>query len=163
MGNVFATPDFWVLVGFLAFCAIVIKPALKAVLGGLDSRADKIRGTLDEAEKLREEAQHVLAEYQRKQREASKEIEAIVANARAEGERMIADAEEALATSMKRREQLAHDKIAQAEADAVTEVRNHAVDIAIQATGKLLAEKVGQEQSNALIDTAIGDLSRRLH
>ncbi|MEC8621958.1 MAG: F0F1 ATP synthase subunit B, partial [Pseudomonadota bacterium] len=67
------TPEFWVAVGFLILLAVLLKPAKKIIIESLDSRAEKIRSSLDEAEKLREEAQHVLADYQRKQREAAKE------------------------------------------------------------------------------------------
>ncbi|MEK9930755.1 MAG: F0F1 ATP synthase subunit B, partial [Rhodospirillaceae bacterium] len=90
------TPEFWVAVGFLILLAVLVKPAKKMIITSLDSRADKIRSSLDEAEKLREEAQHLLADYQRKQREAAKEIEALVANARSQTESMRSEAEYSL-------------------------------------------------------------------
>ncbi|MEK9692485.1 MAG: F0F1 ATP synthase subunit B [Rhodospirillaceae bacterium] len=156
------TPEFWVAVGFLILLAVLVKPAKKMIITSLDSRADKIRSSLDEAEKLREEAQHLLADYQRKQREAAKEIEALVANARSQTESMRSEAEYSLKNTLARREQLAHEKISQAEADAIAEVRNLAVDMAIKASSELLARRLGQKESQKLIDTAIKELPRNL-
>lgn len=157
------TPQFWVAIGFLIFLGIVIRPAIRAVTGALDSRAERIRTSLDEARALYEEAQHVLAEYQRKQREAAREVDDIIAHARTEAERMVKEAEQKLAETMARREQLAKDKIAQAELDAVAAVHNAAVDIAIAATRRILADKMDEGQQAALIDQAINDLPNRLH
>ena len=156
------TPEFWVAVGFLILLAVLVKPAKKMIITSLDSRADKIRSSLDEAEKLREEAQHLLADYQRKQREAAKEIEALVANARSQTESMRSEAEHSLKNTLARREQLAHEKIAQAEADAVAEVRNLAVDMAIKASSEILERRLEQKESQKLIDTAIKELPRGL-
>ena len=132
------------------------------ITASLDSRAEKIRSSLDEAEKLREEAQHVLADYQRKQREAAKEIEGLVANARSQAETMRSEAENSLKHTLARREQLAHEKISRAEADAIVEVRNLAVDMAIKASGELLERRRGQKHSQELIETAIKELPRNL-
>ena len=156
------TPEFWVAAGFLILLAVLLKPAKKMITASLDSRAEKIRSSLDEAEKLREEAQHVLADYQRKQREAAKEIEGLVANARSQAETMRSEAENSLKNTLARREQLAHEKINQAEADAIVEVRNLAVDMAIKASGELLERRLGQKQSQELIETAIKELPRNL-
>ena len=156
------TPEFWVAIGFLILLAVLVKPAKKMIITSLDSRADKIRSSLDEAEKLREEAQHLLADYQRKQREAAKEIEALVANARSQTESMRSEAEHSLKNTLARREQLAHEKISQAEADAIAEVRNLAVDMAIKASSELLERRLGQKESQKLIDTAIKELPRNL-
>ena len=156
------TPEFWVAVGFLILLAVLFKPAKKMIIASLDSRAEKIRSSLDEAEKLREEAQHVLADYQRKQREAAKEIEGLVANARSQAETMRCEAENSVKNALARREQVALEKISQKEADAVAEVRNLAVDMAIKASGELLERRLGQRQSQELIETAIRELPRNL-
>ena len=156
------TPEFWVAVGFLILLAVLLKPAKKIIIGSLDSRAEKIRSSLDEAEKLREEAQHVLADYQRKQREAAKEIEGLVANARSQAETMRCEAENSVKNALARREQVALEKISQKEADAIAEVRNLAVDMAIKASGELLERRLGQRQSQELIETAIRELPRNL-
>ena len=156
------TPEFWVAVGFLILLAVLFKPAKKMIIASLDSRAEKIRSSLDEAEKLREEAQHVLADYQRKQREAAKEIEGLVANARSQAETMRCEAENSVKNALAHREQVALEKISQKEADAIAEVRNLAVDMAIKASGELLERRLGQKQSQELIETAIRELPRNL-
>jgi F-type H+-transporting ATPase subunit b len=157
------TPEFWVAVGFIVFVLAVAKPAYRAAVGGLDSRAERIRTSLDDAARLREEAQHLLAEYQRKQRDAAREIDELLASARAEAERASEKAEAALEASLERREQLALDKIAQAEFDALQAVRNTAVDVAIAATRNLLASKLDSAINAALVDKAIAELPQKLH
>ena len=156
------TPEFWVAVGFLILLAVLFKPAKKMIIASLDSRAEKIRSSLDEAEKLREEAQHVLADYQRKQREAAREIEGLVANARSQAETMRCEAENSVKNALARREQVALEKISQKEADAIAEVRNLAVDMAIKASGELLERRLGQKQSQKLIEAAIRELPKNL-
>ena len=130
---------------------------------GLDAKVDAIKSGLDEAASLREEAQQLLAEYQRKQRDAVKETEAMVARSKEEAERIILEGTDNLETMLKRREEMAMEKIAQAEADAMREVRAMSVDIAIDATRALIAEKLDSTRANALVDEAISDLSRKLH
>jgi len=116
-------PTFWVLVSFVIFVALVWKPGSKAVAQMLDDRAEKIRSDLEKAAKLREEAQALFAEYQKKQRDALKDAEAIVAAAKAEAEALSKQAAADLETSLKRREQLALQRIAQAEQQALAEVQ----------------------------------------
>lgn len=157
------TPEFWVAVGFIILVLVIAKPSYRAAVGSLDTRAQRIRTSLDEAAHLREEAQHLLAEYQRKQRDAAKEIDELLASARAEAERASANAKTALEEAVKRREQLAVDKIAQAEADALQAVRNTAVDVAIAATRNLLASKRESAGITGLIDKAIAELPQKLH
>jgi len=161
--SVFETPDMWVAVGFLIFIAIVIRPAIKAMTGALDGRADRIRANLDEARELYEEVQHVLADYQRKQRDTARDVEDIIAQARAEADRLERQASEEIAEAIARREQMASDKIAQAEADAVVAVRNAAVDIAMAATRRIVTESLGDSEQQALVDQSIGELSRHLN
>ena len=93
--GILLTPEFWVAVGFLIFLGIVIRPAVRGVTGALDGRAERIKTSLDEARALYEEAQHLLADYQRKQREAAREVDDIVAHARTEAERMVKESEAA--------------------------------------------------------------------
>ncbi len=156
-------PTFWVAVGFVIFVAAVFKAGSKALTRMLDSRAEDIKKSLDEAAGLREEAQQLLAEYQRKQRDAVKETEDMVARAREEANRIAREGAEKLEDALKRREQLAIEKIAQAEADALREVRSMSVEIAIAATRALIAGKMDEGKAAALIDESISDLSGRLH
>ena len=157
------TPEFWVAVGFIILMLVISKRGWGAIKDGLDARAERIRSSLDDATRLREEAQHLLAEYQRKQRDAAKEIDDLLAAARAEAERAGVNAKEALETLVKRREQLAIDKIAQAEADALQAVRNTAVDVAIAATSKLLSDNLDITAASGLVDNAIAELPQKLH
>lgn len=154
--------EFWVLVAFLVFMAAVIWKARGAMMGSLDGRAQRIRHDIDEAQRLRDEAQALLADYQKKQKEAMGEAEAMVRQAEEEAKRLRARAEADLAASLKRREQQALDRIAQAEAQAVAEVRNLAADLAVAATQKILTERLDPAKAEGLVSDAIADLPRRL-
>ena len=156
-------PTLWVAVGFFIFVAAVFKVAKKTITGALDGRVEDIRNSLDQAAGLREEAQQLLAEYQRKQRDAVKETEQMLAHARAEAERMAKEGAEKLEEALKRREQLAVEKIAQAETDAIREVRAISVDVAVAATRSLIASNMDAGKSGAMVDEAISDLSKKLH
>lgn len=156
-------PTFWVAVAFFVFAGLMLWKARQPVLKGLDARAERIRAELDEAQRLREEAQKALAEYKRKQRDAAKEAEDLLANARHEAELLRRQAAEDLKQTLARREKAALDKIAQAEAQAVLDVRAKAVDIAIAATAKLLSENVDPQRDLSIVDQAIKDLGRKLH
>jgi F-type H+-transporting ATPase subunit b len=156
-------PETWVTVAFIIFVALAARPIARAIVGGLDSRAAKIKAQLDEARALRDEAERLLAEHQRKQIAAVKEVEAILARAREEAERVRREAAANLEAAFARREKMATDKIAQAEAQAVADVRNHAVDIAMAAAAKLLKEGIDSGKGDELIDAAIKELDRKLH
>ncbi len=158
-----ATPDFWVAVAFIILVAAIARPLVRAIVGGLDARTERIRHALDEATRLREEAQQLLAEYQRKQRDAARECEQIVAHAEAEAKRFAEEAAARLEASLARNEQRAIDKIAQTEAEAVQEVRAATVDIAIAATRRLLARRLDQAAGARLLDAAIAELPAKLH
>lgn len=155
-------PEFWVFVAFVIFVALVWRKALGFIGGALDARALRIKKQLEEAQALREEAQHLLAEYQRKQRDAVKEAEEILARAREEAERLRQESQAALEAAVRRRERMAMDKIAQAEAQALAEVRNRAVDLAVLATRRLLAEGLDGQRRAALLDAAIAEIERKL-
>lgn len=156
-------PTFWVAIGFIIFVAAVFKKAAELIVGMLDGRADAIRKSIDEAASLREEAQQLLAEYQRKQRDAVKETEEMLAHARDEAARMAKEGADKLEETLKRREQLAVEKIAQAETDAIREVRAMSVDIAVAATRSLIAANMDTAKAGAMVDEAISDLSKKLH
>ncbi len=158
-----ATPSFWVAVAFIILVAAIARPLYRAITAGLDARTERIRDALDEATRLREEAQHLLAEYQRKQRDAARECEQIVAHAEAEAKRFVEEAAARLEESLARLEQRAIDKIAQTEAEAVQEVRVATVDIAIAATRKLLAQRTDAAAAARLLDAAIAELPAKLN
>lgn len=156
-------PTFWVAVAFVIFVAAVGKKIAGAMTGALDTRGEAIRKEIEEAEKLREAAQHLLAEYKRKQRDALSEADEILNHAKLEAKRLTAQGEEELEAALRRREQAALDKIAQAEAKALQEVRNQAVDVAIVATAKLLKSNMDQNRANMMIQDSIRGLSAKLH
>lgn len=163
MSAVLQSAEFWVLIAFLILVGAVAKKVWAALTAGLDARAGRIKSHLDEAEKLREDAQSLLAEYQRKQHAAAEEAAGIVVQAKAEAERIREQAEADLEQALKRREQQAIEKIAQAEAEALGEVRNQAVDLAMAASRRLLADNIDEGKAARLVDEAIKDLSGRLH
>jgi F-type H+-transporting ATPase subunit b len=153
----------WVAVAFIIVVALLAKPVFRGITAGLDTRAAKIKARIEEAERLCTEAKDTLATYQKKQRDALKEAEDIVAHAKAEAERLAAKAAADLEELLKRREQQAVDRINQAEGDALREVRNTAVDIAVNATRALISQNLPAAQASALVDKAIEDLPNRLH
>ena len=156
------SPEFWVAVAFVILIGVIAKPVWKTITSSLDSRADRIRESLDDAMKLREEAQHLLAEYQRKQRDAAKECEEIIVSAEAQAARLATEAGEKLEQALARREQLAIDKIAQAEAETLQHVRDKTVDIAIVATRRILEQRVDAQTGSALVDRTIAELAAKL-
>lgn len=159
-----AHAEFWVMIAFLLFMGIIFYYRVPALLAGaLDKRADVIRTELDEARRLREEAQALLADYQRKSREAEEEAKVIVEQAKREAEALAAETRKALAEQVERRTKVAEEKIARAEAQAVSEVRASAVDVAIAAAEKILKERASGETANALAQQSIRDLKGRLN
>jgi F-type H+-transporting ATPase subunit b len=159
----YATPEFWVAVGLVIFLLLIGKRAYRLVAVALDERAERIRSRIDEAQRLAEEAQALLATYERKQRDAAGEAEQILSDARREVDRLAESAAADLARSLQRREELALERIAQAEKSALAEVRTRAVDVAMQATQRLLVQKMTAKQGDALIDQAIAELPKKLH
>jgi F-type H+-transporting ATPase subunit b len=155
---------FWVLVSFLIFVGLLLYykvPAMVAKM--LDDRADAIRKELDEARRLREEAQALLTDYQTKAKEAESEAKTIIDSAKKEAEMLAAEARKTLAENIERRSKLAEDKIARAEAQALSEVRATAVDTALAAAERLLKTRASGATGTGLVDEAIRDLKGRLN
>ena len=155
--------EFWVALAFVIFAGAVYRPVGRIISAALDARGAKIREELDEAVRLREEAQALLAQYERQQSEAAAEAERILAHAGDEAARQAEKAAEALEAVLERRKQQALDRIARAEEEALAEVRGAAVDIAVGATRKLLADRLDAKRRAALIDEAIAELDKQLH
>jgi F-type H+-transporting ATPase subunit b len=156
-------PHTWVYLGFAIFIVAAGPRIWRALAAMLDQRALKIKSDLDMAQKLRDEAQALLGEYQRKQKDAQSETEAIVASAKEMADDQIADVRQKLEQLLARREKTALEKIAQAEAQALAEVRREAIDVATLAARRLVAQQMTDEKAERLIDQAIADLSRRAH
>jgi F-type H+-transporting ATPase subunit b len=155
---------FYALVGLIIFLALVVYLKVPGVVGkSLDARADKIRDELEEARRLREEAQSLLAEYQRKRKEAEKEAGEIVAIAQREAQGLLEEAKKKTEDYVARRNKLAEQKIAQAEVEAVNEVRASAVDIAVAAASRILSEKVDAKTSADLFKASLSEVKSRLN
>jgi F-type H+-transporting ATPase subunit b len=154
--------EFWVLVAAVIFVVAVYKPVSRMLTGGLDAHAARIRAELDEARRLREEAERVVADYKARQQAAGAEAEAIVAHAKTEAERIAAQSARDLELALERRQRMAEDRIAQAEAKALGEVRAVAIDVAIAAAREVIAAQIDERGGSALLDEAIVALPQRL-
>ncbi|GLQ35243.1 ATP synthase subunit b 1 [Amylibacter marinus] len=156
--------DFVVLISFLLFIALLVYLKVPGKLGGmLDERATGIQNDLDEARSLREEAQSILAEYERKQKEVQEQADKIVASAKDEAKAAAAQAKVDLKSSIARRLQAAEDQIASAQASAIKEVKDSAVNVAILAAQDVIASNMKAKEAGDLINAAIDEVGEKLH
>lgn len=156
--------NFVVLIAFLLFIAVLVFLKVPGKVGSLlDARAERIRSELEEARALREEAQTLLASYERKQREVAEQAESIVTSAKAEAENAAKEAKAGIEESVARRLQAALDRITSAEQSAVKEVQDGAVNVAVRAAQQVIADNLKANDANKLIDEAIKDVGARLH
>jgi F-type H+-transporting ATPase subunit b len=156
--------DFVVILAFVLFIGILLYAKVPGMIGKLlDDRAETIKNELEEARALREEAQTVLADYERKQQEVKEQAERIVANAREEANAAAAQAKADLETSIARRLAAAADQIQAAEASAVKEVRESAILIAVEVADHVVSEQLTATEANKLIDASIQDVDAKLH
>jgi F-type H+-transporting ATPase subunit b len=156
--------EFWVAVAFVAFLgALIYLGVHEMLLKFIDQRRDKIKAELDEARRLKEEAQALLAQYQRKQREAEQEAAAILAGATVEAERMLTDAKAKMEEFVARRSKMAESKIAQAEAQALADVRAAAAEAAVGAAERILTQTVKGEVADRLVVKGIDDVKTKLN
>ena len=155
------TADISVAIAFVIFIVLVAWKGTKKLTAGLDQRAEAIRKQLDETQNLREEAQAALASYQRQQRDALAEADEIVAQAKVDAERLKVQAEAVLTASIKRREGQAVERIAQAEATAIKDVRDQAIELAIGVATKIITEKMTKTVQNELVKDASEDLLKK--
>ena len=158
------TPEFWVAVAFFGFVGLLIYYKVPALVGKmLDDRAVGIAKDLDEARRLREDAEALLAEYKGKTRAAEDEARSIVDQARREADALTSETRKSLAEMLERRTRLAEDKIARAEAQAISEVRAAAIDTAVAAAQRILQGQVTPAAGATLIDQSIRDLKAKLN
>ena len=156
--------NFVVLVAFLLFVGVLLYLKVPSLLGGmLDKRAEGIQSELNEARALREEAQTLLAGYERKQKEVQDQADRIVAHAKEEAKVAAEQAKEDLKMSIERRLTAAEDQIASAQSSALKEVRDRAVSIAIGAAKDVIAKQMSAADANKLIESAIEDVNAKLH
>ena len=159
-----AEAEFWVGVGLLIFLAIVIfvAKAPKTVAAVLDAKRDKIQADLNEAARIRAEAEAMLADIRAQREEAERQSAEMLAAAKADAKRLQADAKVKLEEQVRRRADLAERKIANAEAQATAEVKAAAAELAAQAAEQVLGQRIAGAKSDPLVDDAIGQLAGRL-
>ena len=160
----FAEAEFWVAVAFVIFVGVLGYYGVhKALVNALDQRSARIRDELDEARRLKDEAAALLAEYRRKQQTAEREAAEIVAGAKAEAERLAVEAKTRMDEFVARRTRMAETKIAQAEAQALADVRAAAADAAVAAAEKILTETVKGNVADDLVSKGIAELRSKLN
>jgi F-type H+-transporting ATPase subunit b len=156
--------EVWVTLAFLVFVGVLVYVGVpKLVAKSLDERAARIKGDLDEARKLKDEAAQLLAEYERRRHEAESEAEGIISGAKAEAERMASEAKAKIEDFVSRRTKMAETKIAQAEAQAAADVRSAAADAAVAAAERILTLEAKGDRASALIAKGIDDVRKKLN
>ena len=155
---------FWATVALFIFLAVILYVKVPAMISkSLDARADRIRNELEDARRLREEAQQLLAEFQRKRKEAEMDAADIVEAAKHEAELLVSEARKKTEEYVSRRAAMAEQKIGQAERDAVNEVRASAVDLAVEAARVVLAGKVDAKAGADLFKASLNEVKSKLN
>ena len=157
-------PEIVLMIAFTIFVALLLYLRVhKLITKALDDRSDRIREELDEVRRLREEAQATFAEFERQHRDVQGQADEIVAHAKAEAEQAAEGAKADLAASIERRLKGAEEQIAMAEANAVREVRDRAVQVAVAAAAEVMASRLSADKADALVDDAIKSVGEKLH
>jgi F-type H+-transporting ATPase subunit b len=157
-------PEAWVAFAFLCFLGLLAYLGVyRKLIDSLDQRQARIKGDLDEAKRLREEAQALLADFERKGRAAESEAEAIIASAKAEAERLATEAKSRMEDFVARRTKMAETKIAQAEAQALADVRSAAADAAVVAAEKILSTAAKGKVAEDLLAKGIEDVKNKFN
>jgi F-type H+-transporting ATPase subunit b len=151
-------------IGFVLFVGVLLYFNVPGMITAkLDERAVKIRRDLDEARALRDEAQTLLAGFERKQKEVQGQADDIVAAARVESERAAAQAKDDIRRSMERRLATATEQIAAAEKAAIRQIKDRAVTVAVAAAADVIARNMQAQDADALIDASIAEVGSKLH
>lgn len=159
-----AQATLWVLAGLVVFIGILIYMGVpKMLIAALDRRTEKIRSELEDAKRLREEAQALLAEYQKRHGEAEAEAAGIITQARREAEALAEEARVRIEDYVTRRTKAVEARIAQAETQAVAEVRGRAIDVASAAAAGILAEKAKGRTGDELVERAIESVRSKIN
>lgn len=153
-------PTNWVAISFVLFMGLFLRYLLPVIVKALDSRSVKIKEQLEQATKLREEAEALLASYKQQQKEMQLQAEKTLADAKIEVEHMKQRAETELKAAIDRRTEQASEKIARLEKDAVDQVREHIVDVAISATRLLVGEQLKSGKEDPTISSALAQIEK---
>ena len=154
--------NFWVAVSFVIFAGLVIKFGRGAINALLDRRIEEIRNEIKSAEALRVEAQELLAQYQRKHRDAMQESQKIIDRALKQADSIRTQAEAGLADSMAAREKQLQERLTRMEQSAINEIQKYAADLAIQATREIIASKLDKSANDRLVEQSIKDVGKRI-
>ena len=153
-----------ILIGFVIFIGILVYYKVPQMIAGmLDARAERIRAQLEEARQAKEEAQTLLASFERKQADVQRDADEIVARAKSEATAASEQAQKDIADSIARKLKAAEDRIAQAEASATREVRNAAAAAAAAAAKEAMAQGLSPERADAMLDDGIATIGTRLN
>ena len=154
----------WVALAFLCFLGLLVYlGAHRKMIAAIDNRQARIKSELEKARRLREEAQTLLGEFERKARAAETEAQAIIAGAKAEAERLAAEAKSKAEDFVARRTKMAETKIAQAEAQAVADVRSAAADAAVAAAEKIIATAAKGKVAEDLLARGIAEIRQKFN
>ena len=161
--SILHTAELWIAVSFLLFAILFIRYVLPHITKALDDRSAKIRDQLEQASRLREQAQELLASYKAERESKTAEAEAILINAKQEAQNMRAQAEEDLKQMLERRSQQAIAKIERAEQEATAEIRRRMIDIASAAAAETVQTQLAAGQEDPAIKTALSAIERQIH
>lgn len=161
--GILADPHFWLSISFIIFIFILWKAGKKALETALDGRIDKIRQDITSAENLRVESQELLAQYERKHRDAIQEAEEVIAKAEKHAAKIKKDADSDLQEIMQRREKQLQERLDRMKHNAISEIQQYAADIAIQATTEIISTTLDKDTNMKLVDQSIKDLGKNLH
>lgn len=153
----------WVGISFVLFVFIAYKLGRKSVVSALDTRITEVKTEIETAERLRVEAQELLAQYQRKQRDADKEAKEILTNAQKRAEELTKSAETDLSNLMDRREVQLTERLKRLEENAIAEIQNHAADLAVAATREMILQTLDEKTNAKLNEETINSLSKHLN
>lgn len=163
MNAALENPILWVAVSFVIFCLLSGKKLWQIITAALDSRSQKIKAELEEAVRLREEAQTLLNAYQQRQQEVLAEAERILTQTKADAKAIAEKAEADLQQSLEKRKAMAMQRIAQSETKAIQAVQQHVVDIAISAAKMVVTDQLKAGYGQELIKLAASDVEKKLH
>lgn len=153
----------WVAISFALFAAFAYKMGRKSIVSALDSRIEEVKGEIENAERLRVEAQELLAQYQRKQRDAEKEASDMLDRAKEQAQQLKKTAETDLKEVMARRETQLAERLKRIEENAIADIQNHAAELAVAATAEMIAKTLDEKTNKSLNEATIQKLPQHLN
>lgn len=153
----------WVGISFVIFVFIAYKVGRKSVVGAIDSKIEEVKSEIETAERLSVEAQELLAQYQRKQRDAEKEAKEILKKAQAQAKTLSKNAAAELEELMERREAQLTERLRRLEENAISDIKNHAADLAVAATTEMIIQTLDEKTNASLNEDTIKTLSKHLN